>query len=376
MKKLYNQFKRLMLYGGLTPEDYRLVRRTVDRDNLEHLQFYTLFATVFFAAIAWLYMTYYHETEAGKMTVVVGYVAIGCVMGVLALISRDKNIIAMSERYLAGLRMVFYLAVYLLTIFLALAHKYDAAVALVVAMVVLPMLFTEVPVFHVTLTLTVDIVFMIISFQIKDIWGGYLDLWNGIIFGTISVVLSTGNARIRFRMFDQERRVRLLSETDVLTGTMNRNKYEKSLAVHANNPAPRISYVYGDVNGLHELNNSQGHLAGDTMLKTVATALVDAFGQENVYRMGGDEFLAFVPWQTVREVIYTVRGIEARLADAGYHVSFGIAQARRDGDKPYDVAALMQTAEQRMYAIKRAYYSQKNHDRRHEWSPVDHEINE
>ena len=44
-----------------------------------------------------------------------------------------------------------------------------------------------------------------------------------------------------------------------------------------------LSCVYLDVNGLHELNNTRGHAAGDEMLKTVAAKVRDIFGEEYSY---------------------------------------------------------------------------------------------
>ena len=51
-----------------------------------------------------------------------------------------------------------------------------------------------------------------------------------------------------------------------------------------------LTCVYADANGLHELNNSQGHEAGDKMLKSVARALAEEFEDGSVFRIGGDEF--------------------------------------------------------------------------------------
>lgn len=364
MKKYLEKFGRLLFYGSLTREAYDDIRDVVAEDNLKRLRFYTLFATAFFALIAWLYAMFYQEAYADKMMIEVGYVATGCVMGLLTLISRDDNIVSMSKHYLPGLRLIFYAALYGLTLYLAWMHPHDVAVSFVVAMVALPMMFTELPVFLIVLTVAVDVFQIIMAFRIKDIWGGYFDLWNGVIFGTISVVLSCGISQMRFRLFEQEQRVRILSETDVLTGTMNRNKFESCQQEHAQNNAAYIAYVYGDVNGLHELNNSKGHLAGDRMLQSVAAQMTAAFGRENVYRMGGDEFLAFVPGKREEQVAAAVRQIEDNLAEQGYHVSYGIAQTVRDGEKPFDVKALAGLAEQRMYAVKRAYYADKAHDRR------------
>lgn len=54
---------------------------------------------------------------------------------------------------------------------------------------------------------------------------------------------------------------------------------------------PAVFYL--DANGLHELNNHLGHKAGDEMLICIGTSLVELFGCEDVYRIGGDEFIVF-----------------------------------------------------------------------------------
>ncbi len=53
-----------------------------------------------------------------------------------------------------------------------------------------------------------------------------------------------------------------------------------------------VTYVFCDVNGLHETNNKFGHEAGDRMLIALASELAKSFGQDMSFRFGGDEFLA------------------------------------------------------------------------------------
>ncbi|WP_152790578.1 diguanylate cyclase [Lactobacillus delbrueckii] len=55
-----------------------------------------------------------------------------------------------------------------------------------------------------------------------------------------------------------------------------------------------VTYVFCDVNGLHETetNSKFGHEAGDRMLIALASELAKSFGQDMSFRFGGDEFLA------------------------------------------------------------------------------------
>ena len=44
------------------------------------------------------------------------------------------------------------------------------------------------------------------------------------------------------------------------------------------------------MNGLKQVNDTQGHEAGDKYICDTADILKECFGEEYVYRLGGDEF--------------------------------------------------------------------------------------
>lgn len=142
-----------------------------------------------------------------------------------------------------------------------------------------------------------------------------------------------------------------MATTDLLTNLKNRNAYEQALGRYTQNHPDCLTCVYADANGLHELNNSQGHLAGDKMLQSVADALVEAFGQERVYRIGGDEFLAFTE-KDEKAAEESAAKAKERVSEAGYHVSVGTAS----GEKTTAVAVIVKAAEKKMYEDKRQYY--------------------
>ncbi len=50
--------------------------------------------------------------------------------------------------------------------------------------------------------------------------------------------------------------------------------------------------IYIDVNNLKIVNDTEGHLAGNRLLSSIVDTLREAF--ENVFRIGGDEFLILV----------------------------------------------------------------------------------
>lgn len=139
-----------------------------------------------------------------------------------------------------------------------------------------------------------------------------------------------------------------LATTDLLTDLKNRNAYEQVLAQYEVDIPVSLSCVYADANGLHELNNSQGHAAGDKMLRTVAKVFVEYFGQENVYRIGGDEFLVFAETD-LDKVPEKALAAKEKVKEAGYHVSVGTASGE-------NVTSVVKAAELRMYEDKKQYY--------------------
>lgn len=179
--------------------------------------------------------------------------------------------------------------------------------------------------------------------------------WLGIYEAVILIAYFLWDiVRTRKEIHSQEK----MATTDLLTNLKNRNAYEQTLARYESNLPAGLVCVYADANGLHELNNSQGHTAGDRMLQTVAAAFVELFGQEHVYRIGGDEFLVFAEMD-LDSAAGKAAAAQEKVSDAGYHVSVGTAA----GDENMEIASVIKEAEQRMYEDKKRYYMEHG-DRR------------
>ena len=123
-----------------------------------------------------------------------------------------------------------------------------------------------------------------------------------------------------------------------------------------------MACVYCDVNGLHELNNSQGHEAGDEMLREVALTIRNYFGDTHSYRIGGDEFVAFVLDTDMENVAKQSEAIAKKLQASDYYVSIGISIGKpRNLDQ---MEELVKKAETEMYEAKRIFYENGGRERR------------
>lgn len=154
--------------------------------------------------------------------------------------------------------------------------------------------------------------------------------------------------------------IKEMGETDFLTGLLNRNSYQKALPEYEKKPHTSLACIYADANGLHELNNSKGHESGDIMLKAIASAFKEQFDPANIYRIGGDEFVAFSIDETLETVTDKIMHIKNILTEKGYHSSIGVSY-RTDA---LPIEDLVKEAEQNMYIEKKKYYEQSGNERR------------
>ncbi|WP_194726153.1 sensor domain-containing protein [Noviherbaspirillum malthae] len=96
-----------------------------------------------------------------------------------------------------------------------------------------------------------------------------------------------------------EERVRQAALHDPLTGLPNRAllfEYARHIFSAARRSRQQVSIVFIDLDRFKPINDIHGHEAGDTVLRQVANRLRASMrGEDIVFRLGGDEFLALMP---------------------------------------------------------------------------------
>ena len=110
---------------------------------------------------------------------------------------------------------------------------------------------------------------------------------------TILLLSSAPFIETEFDIDDKTSRLDYLAYTDFMTGVRNRTSYNEIIERFQKTSRP-VGILFVDINGLKRENDTRGHEFGDKMIKTVATDLKDYF-KKYVYRIGGDEFVVFVP---------------------------------------------------------------------------------
>jgi len=154
-----------------------------------------------------------------------------------------------------------------------------------------------------------------------------------------------------YRMIDK---LHILSSTDMLTGVMNRNEMNNYIDVLSGSSSQKsVGVLFADLNGLKAVNDGDGHVAGDTLLKNAANALREVFAVHEIFRAGGDEFVVVMTAVTedeLNEKEQRLRAVTEKYDD----LVFAIGTAYDSDVK--NVRAALHNADERMYADKKLYY--------------------
>jgi diguanylate cyclase (GGDEF)-like protein len=146
--------------------------------------------------------------------------------------------------------------------------------------------------------------------------------------------------------------------TDALTGILNRRGFteaaERELARASRYERPFV-LAYVDVRGLKAVNDTEGHLMGDELIKAVAGLMKESARADDVVgRIGGDEFALLLGEQTAESAEPVIRRIRARVAEARaemeisvpWELTIGVASFPGDGAT---LDELLDLADRRLY---------------------------
>lgn len=161
---------------------------------------------------------------------------------------------------------------------------------------------------------------------------------------------------------EEEKKLQHQVNRDSLTGFYNQNATKSIIGSRLEDKQQGALFVI-DIDDFKHINETLGHLFGDSFLREVSAAMRKAFRDEDILgRIGGDEFLVFVPGILSREVVERkAEGIldlfsKIEVPQLGAaHVSVGVAMI--DSDIYHDYTALYKKAD---FALYRAKHRGKN----------------
>ena len=143
-----------------------------------------------------------------------------------------------------------------------------------------------------------------------------------------------------------------LSSIDFLTGLYNRNRLNSYMNEILETPDAPTALVFLDINGLKKVNDKDGHLAGDNLIRRAANTLIGVFPENDIFRVGGDEFVTILRNVDEKQVEAYIDKLHKRAKrnDVSFAVGYAIT------DKSNGIEKILKEADSNMYEDKRKFY--------------------
>src|SRR3989441_433279 len=158
--------------------------------------------------------------------------------------------------------------------------------------------------------------------------------------------LATSNAHLQ----EAEHRLKILAETDPLTGCFNRRVFRELVdGVRSGREGMQGAVLMLDMDDLKDVNDRQGHAAGDDAIRRAAEAIRGhTRATDIVVRWGGDEFVVVIPGASGAYAQARRDEVANALALIGLPASAGLAVY----EEGKDIMVAVEEADREMYATK------------------------
>jgi diguanylate cyclase (GGDEF)-like protein len=139
--------------------------------------------------------------------------------------------------------------------------------------------------------------------------------------------------------------------TDKLTGAANRNALTRDIELFR--VGVPLAILFADLNGMKEINDTEGHEAGDRLLKRACDAIREVFPPDSLYRIGGDEFLVIL--SDIEKAEFFEKEVKVRESFKAHDVQVAIGAVYADSyARNFD--ELKSQADDLMYKDKKSSY--------------------
>ncbi|MBU3876574.1 GGDEF domain-containing protein [Faecalicatena sp. AGMB00832] len=236
------------------------------------------------------------------------------------------------------------------------------AVTFFVFLVILPLFMIDIPIRMCIFMGFFCLIFCLTSRYVKIPYLASYDIVNAVIFYLLSIITSHQSNYLNLKQIMSNNILEIQRDTDKMTGLWNRGFCERKINTFLATQDSKGALLVVDVDNFKLVNDSNGHACGDKVLREVGAALKDSFRNSDIIgRLGGDEFLIFLPNCIDSEIIRhrvshfldIVNKIDTTSDEEIPHISasVGVSLFPEDGDNFKD---LYKHADEALYLSKQS----------------------
>lgn len=153
-----------------------------------------------------------------------------------------------------------------------------------------------------------------------------------------------------------EKQLIYLSTHDELTGLYNRAFFGTEVDRFALGRHFPLSFIAADVDGLKQVNDSQGHAMGDKLLQSAANVLNQSLRPDDILaRIGGDEFAVLLPDTSETTVASIMERIKKNIGifnETCNDFSLGLSLGAAIAERGESLSEVFERADEAMYREK------------------------
>ena len=146
-----------------------------------------------------------------------------------------------------------------------------------------------------------------------------------------------------------------MMKIDELTGVYNRYAFDKAIErIDKNKESVHITLI--DIDNLKPINDNLGHYYGDSVITRVANYITQSMPHSNIYRVGGDEFIAITDVEyedevkKLEKVVLFVDEVSEK-----YDVTFSLGKSFYDAKEELTIDEVIKMSDELMYKNKKKY---------------------
>lgn len=285
-------------YSNFFVENYHTYYEDVADRNLKALRLISSLGIIACIPLIMISILLEHFLTATGAYIIIFFAA-------LTLNALTKSFLKKHKHLIPVAFYIIYTVIMAAAIYLGTAAQTDVnAVTFIVFLVVLPLFMIDIPSRMCVFMGMFSLIFCILTRHYKEPYLASYDIINTVIFFLLSIVTSHQSNYLNIRQIMSNNILELQRDTDKMTGLWNRGFCERKITSLLSLPDSTGALLVIDIDNFKNVNDSKGHDCGDRVLKEVGAALKHSFRSTDIIgRIGGDEFMIFLPGCTDSDII-------------------------------------------------------------------------